>query len=173
MKVLTAVSLALLIATSVAHAANAAPNLAGAWRLVETRQHMTDGSTRPDPDLGAHPAGYMIYDPSGRMCTLFNDTDPPGWAGAKPTDTELRRMFNHSVVYCARYEVDSARGVITFHLDLGLNPGTANVTRERRFELKGDSLTLYPTPLPAGVSAWSIHLRRAKAIGSEPPHGGR
>jgi|GEM_PF-6089442 len=101
MKVLTAVSLILLIAPSVAHAANAAPNLAGAWRLVETRQRMADGSTRPDPDLGAHPAGYMIYDPSGRMCTLFNDTDPPGWAGAKPTDTELRRMFNHSVLFIA------------------------------------------------------------------------
>jgi hypothetical protein len=158
MKVLTALTLALLLATSTAQAA---PSLAGAWRLVETRQRLTDGSTRPDPDLGPHPGGYMIYDPSGRMCTLFNDTDRPGWAQARPTDPELRRMFDNTVIYCARYEVDEARHVITFHLDLGLNPATANATRERRFELSGDDLTLYPTPLPAGVTAWSIHLRRA------------
>jgi hypothetical protein len=158
MKFLTALTLVLLVA---APAAQAAPSLAGAWRLVETRQRLADGSTRPDPDLGPHPTGYMIYDPSGRMCTLFNDTDRPGWTASKPTDAELRRMFDNTVIYCARYEVDEARHVIAFHLDLGLNPATANATRERRFELTGDDLTLYPTPLPAGVTAWSIHLRRA------------
>jgi hypothetical protein len=160
MNLLTALTLALLIATPAAQAAPA-PSLTGAWRLVETRQRLTDGSTRPDPDLGPHPGGYMLYDPSGRMCTLFSDTDRPGWAASRPTDPELRRLFDNTVIYCARYEVDEARGVITFHLDLGLNPATANLTRERRFELKGDDLTLYPTPLPAGVTAWSIHLRRA------------
>jgi hypothetical protein len=103
----------------------------------------------------------MIYDPSGRMCTLFNDTDRPGWAASRPTDPELRAMFDNTVIYCARYEVDQRRHVITFHLDLGLNPATANLTRERRFTLSGDDLILYPTPLPAGVTAWSIHLRRA------------
>jgi hypothetical protein len=36
------------------------------------------------------------------------------------------------------------------------------MTRERRFELRGDDLTLHPTPLLAGVTEWSIHLRRAK-----------
>jgi len=30
----------------------AAPRVSGAWNLVETRQRMADGSTRPDPDLG-------------------------------------------------------------------------------------------------------------------------
>lgn len=159
MKFVTALALALLVA---APAAQAAPGLAGAWRLIETRQHMADGSTRPDPDLGAHPGGYMIYDPSGRMCTVFNDTDRPGWASPRPTEAELRKMFDNTVIYCARYEVDEARHVITFHLDLGLNPATANATRERRYELVGDTLTLYPTPLPAGVTAWSIHLQRAR-----------
>ena len=135
------------------------PPLAGAWRLVETRQRLTDGSTRPDPDLGAHPGGYMIYDPSGRMCTMFSDTDRPGWASPKPTDAELRAAYDHTVIYCARYEVDSGRGVITFHLDLGLNPGPG-ATRERRFTLTGDTLTLYPAPLPAGVTDWSVRLQR-------------
>jgi hypothetical protein len=140
----------------------APPRLAGAWRLVETRQRMTDGATRPDPDLGAHPDGYMIYDPSGRMCTVFNDTDRPRWASAAPTEAELRAMFNNTVVYCARYEVDEARSYIVFHLDVTNSPNTAGANRERRFTLVGDDLTLYPTPLPVGVAEWSIHLRRVR-----------
>ncbi|HWF00484.1 MAG TPA: lipocalin-like domain-containing protein [Caulobacteraceae bacterium] len=138
------------------------PPLAGAWKLVETRQRMSDGSIRPDPDLGAHPTGYMIYDPSGRMCTVFNDSDRPRWAGAHPTDAEVRSAYDHMLAYCARYEVDAARGVIVFHIDVAQSANGVGMTRERRFDLKGDALTLYPTPLPAGVTEWSIHLRRVR-----------
>ena len=134
--------------------------ISGAWRLVETRQRMIDGSTRPDPDLGPHPAGYMIYDSSGRMCTVFSDMDRPGWGSDGPSLKDLRAMYNNTLVYCARYEEDDKRGVIVFHLELGNSPNTAGATRERHFELIGDELTLYPTPLPAGVADWSIHLRR-------------
>jgi hypothetical protein len=138
----------------------AAPRLAGAWKLVETRQRMTDGSIRPDPDLGAHPSGYMIYDRAGRMCSVFNDGDRPRWAGARPTDAEVRAAYDHMVSYCARYEVDDVRGVIVFHVDVSQSANGVGTNRERRFKLNGDTLTLYPTPLPAGVTEWSIHLRR-------------
>lgn len=138
----------------------AAPRVAGAWRLIETRQRMESGAIRSDPDLGAHPAGYMIYDASGRMCTVFSDTDRPRWTSAGPSDADLRAMFNNTLVYCARYEEDDGRGVLTFHLEVGTLPNSAGITRERRFELSGDHLTLYPTPLPTGVTEWSIHLRR-------------
>ena len=47
----------------------AVEGIAGTWRLVETRQRMADGATRPDPDLGAHPFGYMMYDSAGRVFT--------------------------------------------------------------------------------------------------------
>jgi hypothetical protein len=141
----------------------AAPaQLAGAWQLVETRQKMTDGSVRPDPDLGDHPTGYMIYDPRGRMCTVFNDADRPRWAGSSPTDAEVRSAYDHMVAYCARYEVNEARRVIVFHIDVAPSANGVGVTRERGFELRGDELTIFPTPLPAGVKEWSIHLRRVK-----------
>ena len=76
-----AIALASLAAASAIHAATPvstnAPRVSGAWRLVETRQRLVDGSSRTDPDLGAHPSGYMIYDPSGQMCTVFSDSDRP------------------------------------------------------------------------------------------------
>jgi hypothetical protein len=138
------------------------PWIAGAWRLMGARQRMTDGATRPDPDLGAHPVGYMMYDASGRMCTVFDSGERPRWASAPPTDAEMRAMFDHMLVYCARYEVDESRGYIVYHLEIGQSPNTAGTMRERRFERLGDTLTLYPTPLPAGVVEWSITLQRVR-----------
>ena len=42
------------------HAAIAtASQIVGTWRLVRTEQLMADGTTRPDPDLGANPIGYL------------------------------------------------------------------------------------------------------------------
>lgn len=136
--------------------------IAGAWRLMGTRQRMADGATRPDPDLGAHPVGYMIYDASGRMCTVFDSGERPRWASTPPTESELHALFDHTNVYCARYEVDEPRGYIVYHLEIGQSPNSAGTTRERRFERQGDTLSLYPTPLPAGVVDWSITLQRVR-----------
>ena len=156
------------VALMVAAIAAASPALAGpsslvgAWKLVETRQVMADGRVRSDPDLGARPTGYMIYDPSGRMCTVFNDGDAPRWAAEKPTDAEVRASFNGLVSYCATYEVDAARKVLVTHIDVAQTPNHVGVTRERRFELNGDTLILYPRPLPAGATEWSVRLRRVR-----------
>jgi len=144
-------------------AAQDAASIDGTWRLVETRQVMADGSARPDPDLGPRPQGYMMYDAAaGRVCTFFNDTTRPKWAQARPSDSEVRLMWDKTVVYCARYRVDTARKVIVFDMEITASPGAAGTSRERRFEVSGDRLTLYPNPLPAGVKAWSIHLERVR-----------
>jgi hypothetical protein len=143
--------------------AQPADPLGGTWRLVETRQVLADGSVRPDPDLGPKPDGFMIYDPAaGQMCTVFNDTTRPRWAGPRPTDAELRTLFDQTVIYCSRYRVDPARHVIGFDMEVTLSPAWTGTSRERHFELSGDRLTLYPTPLPPGVTAWSIHLERVR-----------
>ena len=146
-----------------AAAAESAAGISGTWRLVETRQEMADGTVRPDPDLGPRPTGYMMYDgAAGRVCTMFNDTTRPRWAGARPTEAELRTMFDQTVVYCGRYRVDEGRQAIVFDLETTMAPNNAGTSRERRFELSGDRLTLFPTPLPAGVKAWSIRLERVR-----------
>jgi|SRR5579859_1653995 len=158
-----AIALAALAGALPAAAAQGAAGLSGTWRLVETRQVMADGTVRPDPDLGPRPTGYMMYDASaGRVCTLFNDTTRPRWAGARPSEAELRTLFDQTVVYCGRYRVDEGRQVIVFDIETTMSPNNAGTTRERRFDLSGDRLTLYPRPLPAGVTDWSIRLERVR-----------
>lgn len=142
--------------------AGAASNvdIVGTWALVSTRQTLADGSSRPDPDLGAHPSGYMMYDRAGRMCTVFNNTARPRWGSPTPTDDEARAAVAGMVVYCARYWLDAAGGAILFDLEISLSPNVVGTSRARRFEIVGDTLTLYPTPLPAGVVKWSVTLER-------------
>jgi len=150
--------LALAAGTALAEA----PSIVGAWRLMETRQVLADGTVRPAPDVGPKPQGWMMYDASGHMCMSFNDSTRPRWASAtEPTEAELRTLFAHTVGYCARYRVDAARGVIVLEEEFGASPNTAGSTRERRFELSGDQLTIYP-PLAAGVTAASVRLERAR-----------
>src|SRR3954463_13870558 len=79
--------------------------LAGTWRLVTTRQRMTDGTIRPDPDLGAKPSGYLMFDAvAGQMCTVINNGDRANWAeAAHPTDAEARAIWTQTVSYCAAW----------------------------------------------------------------------
>jgi hypothetical protein len=164
MRVGLAVGVAAAAVLAVARPASAgADEIDGTWRLVETRQVMADGSVRPDPDLGPRPLGYMMYDAdAGRVCTTFSDTTRSRWAAATPSEAELRTMYAQTVIYCGRYRVDDARRAIVFDLDITMSPNNVGTTRERRFERSGDTLTLYPTPLPAGVTAWSIRLERVR-----------
>ena len=139
--------------------------LAGTWRLVATRQRMTDGTVRPDPDLGSNPSGYLMFDAvAGQMCTVVNNGDRARWAdAAHPTDAEARAIWAQTVSYCATWSVDSTGRELVYRLGANMSPNLIGAERRRRFTLDGDRLILYPTPLPAGVSQWTVEWRRASA----------
>ena len=138
-------------------------SLAGTWRLVGTRQRMADGTTRPDPDLGSRPSGYLMFDAkTGRMCTVVNNGDRARWAdAAHPTDAEVRTIWQQTVSYCGTWSVDTTRHELVYRLEANMSPNTIGMERRRRFTLDGDSLILYPTPLPDGVVEWAVEWRRA------------
>ena len=50
---------------------------------------------------------------------------------------------------------------IVYRLEANMSPNTIGMERRRRFTLDGDSLILYPTPLPDGVVEWVVEWRRA------------
>jgi hypothetical protein len=144
--------------------------LAGTWRLVATRQVMTDGTVRPDPDLGAKPSGYLMLDgTAGRMCTVINNGDRPKWPDrARPTDAEAHAIWTQTVGYCATWEVDPTGRELVYRLEVNLSPNAVGAERRRRFSLDGDRLVLYPTPLPPGVSEWTVEWRRAPSAAHRP-----
>ena len=103
MKMITLAVAALLPLSgqSAAAAESAASRFVGTWRLVSATQQMTDGSVRPDPDLGTHPRGYLTYTSTGRVCVTIGSGDRPLWAdGAHPTPAEASAIFANMVAYC-------------------------------------------------------------------------
>ena len=142
--------------------------LAGTWRLASTRQHMTDGSVRPDPDLGARPSGLLMFDDRAKqMCTMIDNGDRPGWRDpAHPTDAEVRAIWDQTVAYCATWSIDASRGELVYRLETNHSPNLIGKERRRRFTLDGDRLILHPTPLPAGVVDWEVEWRRMPEKGT-------
>jgi Lipocalin-like domain len=51
--------------------------LVGAWRLISRVVSWEDGTPVQDPDLGATPRGYLIYDLSGHMAVQIMRLDRP------------------------------------------------------------------------------------------------
>ena len=56
--------------------ASISPSMApfdGTWRMVATLQRLSDGTERPDPDLGSDPVGILMFDATtGQMCVVVN-----------------------------------------------------------------------------------------------------
>lgn len=138
---------------------------AGTWRLAATRQRMTDGTIRPDPDLGSRPTGYMMFDVAAeKMCVVINNGDRSLWADpSTPTDREARDIWNQMVTYCAAWSVDSKRSELVYRIEIDLLPNRPGTERRRRFSMEGDRLILRPNPLPAGVVDWEVEWRRMSA----------
>jgi hypothetical protein len=80
--------------------------LIGTWRLVSTEAILPDGSSKPFPEFGAHPVGYLMYDITVHMCVTLAKPNPAHWADpAKPTDAERALTHKAMEAYCGTYEV--------------------------------------------------------------------
>ena len=118
--------------------------LAGTWRLITTRQRMTDGTIRPDPDLGSRPSGYLMFDAAAeQMCTVINNGDRANWKNAaQPTDAEAQAIWTQTVSYCAAWSIDSTGSQLVYRLGANMSPNLIGAERRRRFTLDGERLIL-------------------------------
>jgi hypothetical protein len=143
--------------------AKSAADLVGTWRLIATSQRLDDNTVRPDPDVGPNGVGYLIYTSTGQVCALLNDPQRPKWSvESKPSDVEAQAIFDKMVAYCGTYSFDAASGVVEHHIEIDLMPNRVGTTRKRLVTLTGDTLVLRPTPLPPGMSEWTITWKRVR-----------
>src|SRR5207244_1455029 len=97
--------------------------LVGTWRLVSSRQLMTNGVVRPDPQTGPNGIGYIMYSDTGRMCAVLGDPERPRWADeTAPSDGDIRRAFDGLVAYCGTFEVNDLEGYVVHHIELDRVP---------------------------------------------------
>ena len=99
-----------------------------------------------------------------QMCTVINNGDRAKWKNAAhPTDAEAQAIWSQTVSYCATWSVDSTGHELVYQIGANMSPNLIGTERRRRFTLEGERLVLYPTPLPAGVSEWTVEWRRASS----------
>ena len=160
------IAAALASQTASATADSAVARLVGTWRLVADTQRMADGTVRPDPNVGGHARGYIIYTSTGHMCAMLANSDRQRWISTdRPTAAEALAIPENMLAYCGTYSVDEPGGFILHHIEIDLSPNRVGADRKRFFTLSGNRLILRPAPpLPDGVQDWTVTWERV----SEP-----
>ena len=138
--------------------------LIGTWALVSAIQTLPDGSTRPNPQAGANPKGYMIYSDANRMCSQFTNPARPMWKSTtEPSHEELKSVVDSMGAYCARYVVNVAESYVDHFVEIERVPNLIGEVRRRRFRFEGpDRLILSAVPPPPGVTSLEITWQRVK-----------
>jgi len=138
--------------------------LIGTWSLVSSIMTYPDGTSRPNPQVGPTPKGYMIYGDANRMCAQFTNPSRPLWKSTtEPTHEELRSMVDFMGAYCARYEVNAAEGYVLHYVEIDRVPNSSAEVRKRTYRFDGpDRLVLAAVPPPPGVTSVTITWQRVR-----------
>jgi len=142
---LRGLAMLLMVSALVSHvsAQDHAP-IVGTWKVTSLELQFQDSGERLTP-LGAHPHGYMIFTPQGRMMAYL-EAD-----GRKvpTTDEEVVAAFRTLNAYTGKYRVEGNKWITK--VDGAWNVEWVGTEQERTFELKGNNLSVttpwIPNPL--------------------------
>ena len=126
-------------------------SIAGTWVLMAADKLLPDG-TRVS-DYGEKPHGLIIFTPDGYYSIQIYRGDRLKFAsGDKPKGTpeEYKDAVMGMSDHFGRYEVDSVKHIITFHVDRSSFPNWDDTTRVTPYELKGDVLSWKVQARPDG-----------------------
>jgi hypothetical protein len=119
--------------------------LLGAWQLVSIEDTVA-GTTRPAVDLGAHPAGLLIYTPDGYMCATLVDGERAAWKDAtSPTDAEKIAYYESFIAYAGTFRLDAETSVVHHYPTIAWSPAFVGTAQARPFRLEGDKLIITVT----------------------------
>jgi Lipocalin-like domain len=153
--------LALVVAGPVAATAQTPP-IVGTWALARAEKLLPDGSRVSD--YGPNPHGLAIFTADGFYSVHIYRAERLKFASGdklKGTPEEYRDASLSMSDHFGRYEVDPAKGTITFHIDRASFPNWDDTNPVRSYELKGDELSWRVAPRPDGSVPITV-LRRAR-----------
>ena len=136
-----------------------ARGLIGHWRLAAWTGETEDGD-RVKPG-GSEPSGDLIYLPSGRMAVQIGHTDRQRFgsrdleAGDEAQRAKAYRTYN---AYAGTFSVPEP-GTVVHRVEQAIHPDQPGMEKRRRYELDGDTLTLWTQPVPVAGAMASSELR--------------
>jgi hypothetical protein len=130
-------------------------NLSGVWKLVSIE-------TRKEDDAvfrRGKRTGYLLYSDDGYMSVAYMKEGRPNFTSGDirgGTIEEKLAAIDGYNSYCGQYEV---KGDIVIHkIDVSLFPNWVGHNQERKFDLKGNQLTLSTPLMLVGGRQLSTHL---------------
>jgi hypothetical protein len=141
----------------------AANQLLGTWRLVSEEITLKDGTVKPDPTMGPHAIGYLLYEPDGHMCAAIMNPDRPAWKNPnKPVDEEKITAFDGFIAYCGTYKLDAAASTVTHYPDVAWTPTWVGSTQPRPFRIEGQRLIITPAVTDPKLTKRVLTWQRAQ-----------
>jgi Lipocalin-like domain len=123
--------------------------LVGTWELVSRIDRDPAGRVLSETGLGATPVGYLIYDAAGHVAAQLAARDrPAGICDTMPGPIEANNnaTIGGYTAYFGRYQIDTVAGVVTHDLEGALAPRDVGRRLTRRFQVRGDTLTIQFEP---------------------------
>jgi hypothetical protein len=138
---------ALLVASSVAQetqkiAPPSPTQLIGAWSLVSSFYTMKDGRVIPDPRVGPHGQGFLMYSADGHMCAELMNPDRPNWKDAAKPSVKKAAALDGFIGYCGTWKLDAEHSTVTHYPTVAWKPGYVGTTQPRPFRLDGKRLII-------------------------------
>lgn len=116
--------------------------LVGTWQLVSIEETI-GGKAQPTALWGAHPVGFIMYQPDGHMCAELNNGDLPGWKDpAKATDAQKITYYSSFIAYCGTFKLDAGNSTLYHYPSVAVSPSYVGSTQVRPFRLEGDKLII-------------------------------
>lgn len=131
--------LALLLAPMSAHAES---DIVGSWKQTTFYQKVVHSGERRDI-FGEKIVGRIIYTKEGTFCSMATAADRKQAATAV-AEAEKPGLFSSMYAYCGKYTVDGAK--VTISPDTAWAPGWLTSSSERKWEIKGKTLTIETAP---------------------------
>ena len=153
-----------LVVSTASGASSLPPGLIGTWQLQSRTDRTADGHVVPEPSLGAHPTGYLIYDNAGHMAAQLSASDRADVTCAitSAAGSNNPEHIGGYDAYFGRYEVDTEAGLVTHIMDGALSPHDVGRHITRRFHLEGDTLTIQFEPGGTGITRTIVWKRISK-----------
>ena len=119
--------------------------IVGTWRMAGAETRVVDGSGPTTYPRGKQPAGFIIYDPQGRMYVQIMNSDetrPPRKGEGPLTEKEQAQAYTSYTAYYGRYTIDEDKQSVTHHVEGSVNPRNIGNGMVRFVEVSQDRLSL-------------------------------
>jgi hypothetical protein len=139
----------------------------GTWKLVGTEQRNAKGEIIPPVNGNQAQVGYIIYDPAGYVAVSIMPAGRAKYAGAQPTDDEVRKALAGYTAYFGTFTINEAETTVTHHLEGSVN---ARMTpdQKRGYAFTQNRLTLKP-PAAANGNQSSLTWERVPDLQNPTP----